>query len=164
MLDSSIKNSSTRKNVVSLTTHELFIEFLDVILYNCPKAKIPANGTDQYVKWATEFNRIHKTDKNSLGEIRSVLEFLRGHNFWSANILSPQKLRKQFPTLWTQLGGKNGYPQKAITKTSQNRSTTNRDGYDKSKTNLGYKADGTPRTWDDIKQDNESYRKIYGDS
>jgi hypothetical protein len=43
-----------------------------------------------------------EVDKIKKDEMREVFEFLKGHDFWSKNIQSSDKLRKQFNQLHAQ--------------------------------------------------------------
>ncbi len=67
------------------------------ITENNLKAKI----TDaQERKWATEADRMIRRDGRTPAEIREVIEFAQADSFWRANVLSMEKLRKQFAQLW----------------------------------------------------------------
>lgn len=50
-------------------------------------------------KWATEMRRLREIDKVTGQRIRACIDFAQADSFWRANILSPQKLRKQIDAL-----------------------------------------------------------------
>jgi hypothetical protein len=52
--------------------------------------------------WANDIRLIRERDSKSDSEIRSLFQWANQDEFWSANILSPGKLRKQ----WDQLAAK----------------------------------------------------------
>ena len=54
---------------------------------------------DTLKRWANDIEKIHRLDKRSWGEISDVLTFAISDDFWSRNILSGAKLRKQFSAL-----------------------------------------------------------------
>ena len=59
--------------------------------------------------WAGDMERLERLDGRTVKEIDAVLEWVTEDDFWSTNILSGGKLRKQFSTLVSQLNGhKNG--------------------------------------------------------
>jgi len=67
----------------------------DLMLQNDPKAKIPKDIT----KWVDPIEKLERIDKRTAGEIEAVIRFSQEDDFWKANILSTEKLRKQFPQL-----------------------------------------------------------------
>lgn len=54
-------------------------------------------------RWLNDFKLMHLKDKRDIGEIYDVMSFARKDSFWSANILSPGKLREKFTTLKIQM-------------------------------------------------------------
>ena len=58
------------------------------------KAKKP-----DFQKWAVHIDRLIRIDKRDPGEIRNVIEWSQNDSFWQNNILSTEKLRKQFGQL-----------------------------------------------------------------
>lgn len=46
--------------------------------------------------WARDINNINRIDKQSWDDIDKVLQFSQSDSFWSQNIMSGSKLRKQF--------------------------------------------------------------------
>lgn len=63
------------------------------ILKNNPKAKI----TDSQInKWVDTIRVMVERDKRTLEEIKDLIVWAQSDSFWKCNILSMQKLRKQF--------------------------------------------------------------------
>jgi uncharacterized protein YdaU (DUF1376 family) len=54
--------------------------------------------------WAADINKMVRLDKRSREEIKQVFDWANADEFWSSNILSPAKLRKQFDTLLVKMG------------------------------------------------------------
>lgn len=77
-------------------------EFLfNHIRKNNPKAKEP-----NLKKWAKIFDFILRIDKRELEEVKKVIEWCQENSFWYKNILSPEKLRKQYDALYMQMNDK----------------------------------------------------------
>jgi len=73
---------------------------------NNPKAKEPTKSHGH--KWADTFRKMEKIDGHSIGDIRRVIEWSQNDDFWSTNILSADKLRKQWNTLTAQMNASLG--------------------------------------------------------
>ena len=61
----------------------------------------------KYEKWMNPIRLMIKKDGVTKQDFREVWEFLKGNDFWTANIQSTEKLRKHFPTLQVQAKTKN---------------------------------------------------------
>jgi len=66
-----------------------------LILQNDPKAKIPKDIT----KWIDPIDKLERIDGRSPEEIARVIQFSQADDFWKANILSTNNLRKHFGQL-----------------------------------------------------------------
>jgi hypothetical protein len=64
---------------------------------NNEKAKMP-----NIQKWCDTFRLIIERDDRDPEDIKQVIQWSQNNDFWMSNILSPEKLRKQFDTLWIQ--------------------------------------------------------------
>lgn len=74
-------------------------KLLDEILKNKPDFKIP-----NLQKWADTFRLMNERDERSWKTIGKVIIYATQDNFWRSNILSADKLRKQFDRLEMQMG------------------------------------------------------------
>jgi len=90
------RNYTKEKAPVFLSTSNLL---KTLILQNNPKAKI----TDSQIKnWGNTIRLMIERDKRTVEEIESLIKFSQNDNFWKSNILSMDKLRKQFDRLTLQ--------------------------------------------------------------
>lgn len=55
-------------------------------------------------KWADEINKMIRIDKRSPDEIEKIIKWCQANDFWQNNILSTNKLRKQFDQLVLKAG------------------------------------------------------------
>lgn len=53
--------------------------------------------------WANDIRLLREQDRRSYEDIARVFTWANKHDFWSGNILSPAKLRKQFDVLKIQM-------------------------------------------------------------
>lgn len=72
----------------------LACELYNLMLSNNPKLKEP-----NFQAWAKTFDLIIRRDKKSVEDIRLIMNWSQKDAFWCTNILSPDKLRKQFEQL-----------------------------------------------------------------
>lgn len=68
------------------------------MLKNNPDAKKP-----DLQKWCTHIDRMIRLDKRKPDQIKSVIEFCQKDEFWKVNILSTEKLRKQYDKLLVKM-------------------------------------------------------------
>jgi predicted phage replisome organizer len=79
---------------------------------NNPKAKEP-----DFHSWAKHIDLMIRIDGRTAQEVEGAINFSQQDTFWMANILSTEKLRKQFDRLYLQAkrGNKNGANRTKIT-------------------------------------------------
>lgn len=65
---------------------------------NNPNAKEP-----NFEAWANTFRLMMEVDKREGKEIQDVILWCQRHEFWYKNILSPEKLRKQYDRLYLEM-------------------------------------------------------------
>ena len=82
------------------------------ILINNPKARTPKNLNG----WAAEIERMMRIDKRDKEEVEKIINFCQQDGFWWKNILSADKLRKQYDRLSNEF----------ISKSKKNEITTRR--------------------------------------
>ena len=69
-----------------------------LVLITAPKSKTP-----NLDKWANTIRVMVNTDGHTHREIAEVFRWANSDHFWNTNILSPEKLRKQFAKLHAQV-------------------------------------------------------------
>lgn len=94
--DKDIKKSSKVFSDESIP-YRLAVKLRGFIFNNNPESREP-----DLQKWALEFDRLINIDKKQPIQIYEVMEWSQNHKFWKTNILSPKKLREQYPTLLLQ--------------------------------------------------------------
>lgn len=55
--------------------------------------------------WAADFDKCHRLDGHAWEDVNEVLQFSQADPFWSTNILSAGKFRKQYTQLLAKMGG-----------------------------------------------------------
>ena len=63
------------------------------------KEKYPETPEPNLDQWADDLRKMRELDKIKPEQIASAFTWAHEHQFWSANIRSPSKLRKQWSTL-----------------------------------------------------------------
>ena len=63
-----------------------------------------AKGERQIQKWAHDIDLMIRTDKRNPRELAYIIKWATEDGFWSGNILSASKLRKQYAQLWKKAG------------------------------------------------------------
>ena len=61
-------------------------------------------GERQIQKWAHDIDLMIRVDKRNPRELAYIIKWATEDNFWSGNILSASKLRKQYAQLWKKAG------------------------------------------------------------
>jgi len=76
---------------------EMVEKFIGLIKRNKPNYRF--SGGNFKERWANEVRLMVEIDKRPLKRVGEVMEFALSHPFWKKNILSVEKLRKQFDRL-----------------------------------------------------------------
>jgi len=74
-----------------------------LIVGNNPTAKAAKMGACECQRWAEDFDKLIRLDGRDPPTIESVMRWAQNHHFWKLNILSPDKLRKQYDRLWLEM-------------------------------------------------------------
>lgn len=74
--------------------------------------------------WANTIRLMREQDKLTLTDIGAAFDFANKHHFWAKNILSPDKLRKQYDKL--KLEANSNTPTKSVVQTKQRLSPSER--------------------------------------
>ncbi|MGN4719614.1 hypothetical protein ACTFQ7_28245 [Bacillus cereus group sp. MYBK226-2] len=85
------KTSCQKFSTSDLENAKLLFELM---LLNNPSAKEP-----NLEKWANDFRLMREKDSRTDEQIKYLINWTQKDDFWSTNILSPAKLRKQFDAL-----------------------------------------------------------------
>jgi len=94
--NSSSSSSSISNNKYSQNSNEFRLSnlLLELIVKRKPDLKKP-----DLQKWGVHVDRMIKIDKRDPEEIGEVIKWCQGDDFWKNNILSTEKLRKQYDQL-----------------------------------------------------------------
>ena len=78
---------------------------LAALLESKIKERIPKHrfvGKDYLKKWANVFRLMEEKEEATISEIEELIIWISKDDFWYKNILSGEKLRKQFGRLWAE--------------------------------------------------------------
>ena len=78
--------------------YRLALYLFKFIKRNNPGAKEP-----NLQRWAKTFDYILRIDKRDIEEVKTLIKWCQDDNFWFKNILSPDKLRKQYDRLLLEM-------------------------------------------------------------
>ena len=74
-----------------------------VYLFEKIKERLPNKKEPDFQKWADEVRKTVELDGVPVERYKQVLDWSQNDDFWQANILSTNKLRKQFDTIYLQM-------------------------------------------------------------
>jgi hypothetical protein len=94
------ESSTKRKKAYTDSDRQTAVWMAETIRQSNPEGR--KKSAAELDTWANDIRLIRERDSKSDSEIRSLFEWANEDDFWSANILSPGKLRKQ----WDQLAAK----------------------------------------------------------
>ena len=94
------ESNSTLRSKLKFETHHMKLAelFFKKIQENNPNAKQP-----NLESWASVFRLMMERDKRDGKEVQEMILYCQQHHFWFKNILSPDKLRKQFDRLQMEM-------------------------------------------------------------
>lgn len=92
--DAEVSKKPTQQFKENSEAYKLSSYLLQKIRANDPNFKQP-----NLQKWAVTIDRLIRLDKRDPKLIKAVIDFATTDDFWKSNILSANKLRKQFTTL-----------------------------------------------------------------
>jgi len=99
-----VNNICSGKYKFSERDKELALYLESLIKDNKPDYKF--TGRHYIERWANEVRLMRERDKRDYDRIKRVMEFALNDDFWKYNILSMEKLRKQFDRLEMQMNKK----------------------------------------------------------
>ena len=94
-------NKSKVKKKCSEKHSELAILLESKIKERLPKHKFV--GKDYLEKWANVFRLMEEKEEATHEEIKELIIWISKDDFWYKNVLSAEKLRKQFGRLWAEM-------------------------------------------------------------
>lgn len=74
-----------------------------VYLFGKIKERLPNKKEPNFQKWADEVRKTIELDGVTIEHYKQVLDWSQNDDFWQANILSTDKLRKKFDTIYLQM-------------------------------------------------------------
>jgi phage replication O-like protein O len=74
------------------------------LLFSFILERHPAHRKPDIQKWAMHIGRMIRLDKRGVEDIEKIINWCQSDEFWRKTILSTDKLRKQFDTLWIKSG------------------------------------------------------------
>lgn len=109
--DKNEKNDNTLRSKYTFETHHMKLSELlfKKIKENSPNAKKP-----NLESWANTFRLMMERDARTGKEIQDLILWSQSHHFWHKNILSADKLRKQFDRLQLEMNSENSNSFKVI--------------------------------------------------
>jgi hypothetical protein len=69
---------------------------------------LPNTKPPDFESWGNSIRLIRELDKRTDDEIRELFSWANAHHFWHTTVRCPDKLRKQWDTLWLQRKADNG--------------------------------------------------------
>ncbi|MED1287327.1 phage replisome organizer N-terminal domain-containing protein [Bacillus mycoides] len=105
------KNKKTSCHKFSTSDLENAQLLFKLMLQNNPAAKEP-----NFDKWADDFRLMRERDNRTDEAIKYLINWTQKDDFWSTNILSPSKLRKQFDALIVKIKKEKEKNQPKVTK------------------------------------------------
>ena len=97
------RTESKKAKVENAEAVGIATEFASLVAGRLPKSKAARNAEATIKAWADPIDKLHRIDGHGWDEIRKVLQWSQNDSFWSGNILSGAKLRKQFDVLTAQM-------------------------------------------------------------
>ena len=92
-----------------------------VYLFEKIKERLPNKKEPDFQKWADEVRKAVELDGIPIERYKQVLDWSQNDDFWQANILSTNKLRKKFDTIYLQMQrDKKQKPQKVTFQNTRN--------------------------------------------
>lgn len=105
------KTSCQKFSTSDLENAKLLFELM---LLNNPSAKEP-----NFDKWANDFRLMREKDNRTDEAIKYLINWTQKDDFWSTNILSPAKLRKQFDALVVKIKKEKAKTQPKVVKSKK---------------------------------------------
>ena len=112
--DKNDKNVENIKKIYSPDSAEIK---LSELLLNLISKRNPNFKKPNIQKWAHHINLMMRIDNQNASDIKKVIEWCQADSFWQNNILSTEKLRKQFDQLYLKMNGDSNGSRPKLTRT-----------------------------------------------
>lgn len=100
-------NKSKVKNIKRFMSDSIEVGLSDY-LFNLVKSNNPHAKEPNIQTWAKDIDLMIRIDNRNPEEIKKIITWCQKDQFWHKNILSTDKLRKQYDKLYLEMGGSNG--------------------------------------------------------
>lgn len=100
-------NKSKVKNIKRFMSDSIEVGLSDY-LFNLVKLNNPNAKEPNIQTWAKDIDLMIRIDNRNPEEIKKIITWCQKDQFWHKNILSTDKLRKQYDKLYLEMGGSNG--------------------------------------------------------
>lgn len=101
--DKNEKNDKNDKNINKRHKFETCDMRLAELFYQKILENNPGHKKPNLEKWANDIRLMRERDERTEEQIEYLINWTQQHEFWHTNILSPEKLRKQFDKLVLQV-------------------------------------------------------------
>ena len=127
--NNSSNNNSINNNSINKDSQQSQKRYADdsqymkvaVYLFEKIKERLPNKKEPDFQKWADEVRKTVELDGVPVERYKEVLDWSQNDDFWQANILSTNKLRKKFDTIYLQMQrDKKQKPQKVTFQNTRN--------------------------------------------
>ena len=111
-----LSNGDNGKQKSGKQKHKFEKSDMELALFMRGKIKsfLPESKEPNLESWANEFRLVREQDQRTHEDIKSLFSWANNNDFWRSNILTPEKLRKQWDTLTAQKNSNgNGYRSQA---------------------------------------------------
>ncbi len=82
------------------------------LLFNLIQKRNPGHKKPDMENWAIHIDRMIRLDKRNIEDIEKVIHWCQKNEFWQNNVLSTEKLRKQFDQFKLKMESENGHARK----------------------------------------------------
>lgn len=101
------KKVKERKEIKTFSSDSIEIR-LSKLLFQLILTNNPKNKKPKLEEWAKHVDLAMRIDRRSPEDIEAVIRWCQSHHFWHRNILSTEKLRKQFDKLFIEMQAEQG--------------------------------------------------------
>jgi hypothetical protein len=104
---SKVKESKVKERIKTFSSDSIEVGLAEILLKKISDRN-PTFKTPNIQTWAKNISLMLTRDARAPDDIKAVIEWCQEDLFWQNNILSAEKLRKQFDQLYLKMRGNNG--------------------------------------------------------